>query len=171
MGHSLEARKGVQSFTSSLPDAHSYKTAWKYHEQWVCCGVYKNVKIHKISLKTHRLDLKCILIKFHEDIPNGPKYYLDLGIKFTECDLCTCKVCSCYFQQFRRRFIFTTKIQYLTFDIALGVNFTRYVAQYLIYHVTYAPAKFDNATSKGLRGDALTSRYIIWPLISEWQPH
>ena len=35
------------------------------------------------------------------------------------------------------------------------------VAQYPLHHVTSAPAKFGNAMSKGLGGDALTRKYMI----------
>ena len=59
------------------------------------------------------------------------------------------------------------KVRYVTFDLDLrkmnyqentlfdldpkvmGVNVTQNVAQYLGLHVTYAPAKFDVATSHG----------------------
>ena len=35
------------------------------------------------------------------------------------------------------------------FDIDLGVKVTQNIAQYPWHHVTYAPAKFDIATSHG----------------------
>ena len=81
----------------------------------------------------------------------------------TSCDLCTCKVWSCYIQWFRRRCI-CKEIHYLTFDLDIKVKWND--AQYLLgslHHVTYAPAKFEVATSIGLGGDAFTRKYIIWP--------
>ena len=39
------------------------------------------------------------------------------------------------------------KIQYLTFDLDLGVKFTQNVAQYPLHHVTYSATKFEVATS------------------------
>ena len=35
------------------------------------------------------------------------------------------------------------------FDLEIGVKVTQNVAQYHRHHVTYAPAKFDIATSHG----------------------
>ena len=46
------------------------------------------------------------------------------------------------------------KIHYLTFD--LGVKVTRNVTQYPLHHVIYASAKFEVATSNGLREDTIT---------------
>ena len=51
----------------------------------------------------------------------------------------------------------------LTFGVdpkVKGVKVTQNVAQYPLHHVTYAPTKFDVATSKGL-GDAFTRKNII----------
>ena len=42
-----------------------------------------------------------------------------------------------------------------------GVKVTQNVAQYPRLYVTYAPAKFDVATSHGLGEDAFTRKYII----------
>ena len=42
------------------------------------------------------------------------------------------------------------------FDLDLGVNVTQNVAQYPWHHVTYAPTKFDIATSHGWGEDAFT---------------
>ena len=42
----------------------------------------------------------------------------------------------------------------MTFDIDLGVKVTQNIAQYPLHHVTYAPVKFEVATSNGLGGDA-----------------
>ena len=44
----------------------------------------------------------------------------------------------------------------------MGVKATRDVAQYHLHYVTYAPAKFEAATSNGL-GDVFTRKYIIGP--------
>ena len=35
--------------------------------------------------------------------------------------------------------------------------------QYLQNDMTYAPAKFEVATSNSLGGDAFTRKFIIWP--------
>ena len=63
-------------------------------------------------------------------------------VSSTLCDLCTCEVFSCYIQWIRRRYIFK-KIHCLTFE--RDVKDTRNVAQYPLYHVTYAHAKFEVA--------------------------
>ena len=42
-----------------------------------------------------------------------------------------------------------------------GVKVTQNVAQYPRYHMTYAPAKFEVATSHGYGEDAFTRKYII----------
>ena len=55
---------------------------------------------------------------------------------------CTCKVWSCYAQQFRE--CIYKKIQYVTFDLELSVKVSRSVAQYTLHHVTYSPAKVWN---------------------------
>ena len=47
------------------------------------------------------------------------------------------------------------------FDLDLGVNVTRNVAQRLLHHVTYAPTEFKVTASKGLGGDAFTRKFII----------
>ena len=96
------------------------------------------------------------------------------------CDLCTCVVCNCYIQLFRRIFIYK-KIHYmtltlgsekycpilstsrdistckvlsccLTFDLDLEVKVTLNIAQYSLHHVIYASAKFKNAGSNDLEG-------------------
>ena len=46
------------------------------------------------------------------------------------------------------------------FDLDLGVKVTQNVAQYPRHHVTYAPAKFDIATSHGGGEDAFTRKDI-----------
>ena len=45
------------------------------------------------------------------------------------------------------------------FDLDPKVNVAQNVAQCPLHHVTYAVT-----TSKGLRGDAFTRKYILWPL-------
>ena len=89
---------------------------------------------------------------------------LDLGgqghkkccpVRSTSCDLCTYRVLSYYVKRFRRRSIYK-KIQYLTFDLGLGVKVTQNVAQYPLHHVTYSATKFEVATSNRLGGDTFT---------------
>ena len=46
------------------------------------------------------------------------------------------------------------------FDLDLGVKVTQNAAQYPRHHLTYAPAKFDIATSHGSGEDAFTRKYI-----------
>ena len=81
----------------------------------------------------------------------------------TSCDLCTYRVWSYYVKSFRRRSIYK-KIQYLTFDLDLGVKVTQNVAQYPLHHVTYPATKFEVARSNRLGGDTFTRKYIIWSL-------
>ena len=64
----------------------------------------------------------------------------------TSCELCTCKVSSCYCQ---------------LFDPDLGVKVIGNVAQCPLHHVTYAHTKFEVITSKSLGGDAFILKYII----------
>ena len=73
----------------------------------------------------------------------------------TSCDLCTYRVLSFYVKRFRRRSIYK-KIQYLTFDLDLGVKVTQNVAQYPLHHVTYLATKFEVAMSNCLGGDTFT---------------
>ena len=47
------------------------------------------------------------------------------------------------------------------FDLDLGVKITQIGAQYPQHHVTYAPTKFEVATSNPLGGDTFTRKYII----------
>ena len=78
-----------------------------------------------------------------------------LPVPLTSCDLCSGKIWSCYFEKFMRRCIYK-KINYLTFDLNLGVKVTRNVTQYPLHHVIYAPTKFQVATSNGLGEDTIT---------------
>ena len=48
-----------------------------------------------------------------------------------------------------------------SFDLDLGVKVTQNVVQYPLQHVTYAPAKFEVATSNSLGEDTFTRKYII----------
>ena len=57
------------------------------------------------------------------------------------------------------------KIQYLTFDVDLGVKVTQNVARYPLHHVTYSATKFEVATSNGLGAKTFTRKYNIWPLL------
>ena len=47
------------------------------------------------------------------------------------------------------------------YDLDLGVKVTQNVVLYLPNHITYAPAKFEVATSNNLGEDAFTRKYII----------
>ena len=47
------------------------------------------------------------------------------------------------------------------FDLDFGVKVTQNVAQYPRHPVTYAPTKFDIATSHGKGEDTFTRKYII----------
>ena len=44
--------------TLSLPNTNSYKIEWKYHEEWVSIGLYKNVNYKKICIKQRAISLK-----------------------------------------------------------------------------------------------------------------
>ena len=50
-------------------------------------------------------------------------------------------------------------LHYLTLKLILGQG--QSVAQYLLHYVTYAPAKFEVATSNRLRGDEFKRKYIL----------
>ena len=93
-------------------------------------------------------------IKWHW--PSGQGHTKCCQVPSTSCDLCTYRVWSYLVKSFRRRSIYK-KIQYLTFDIDLGVKVTQNVAQYPLHHVTYSATKFKVATSNQLGGDAFTS--------------
>ena len=63
--HNLETKKvGIiilMRDTLSLPNTHSYKIAWRYHEQWVSYTVYKNVitqNKHKTQSNGHSCKIK-----------------------------------------------------------------------------------------------------------------
>ena len=47
------------------------------------------------------------------------------------------------------------------FNLDLRVMVTQNVAQYILFHMTYAPAKFEVATSNSLGEDACTRNYIF----------
>ena len=49
------------------------------------------------------------------------------------------------------------------YDLDLVVKVTQNVVQYPLNHMTYAPAKFEVATSNSLGEDGFTRKYIIWP--------
>ena len=89
---------------------------------------------------------------------------LDLGgqghmkccpVPSTSCNLCTYRVWSYHTKRFRTRGIYK-KIQYLTFNLDLGVKVIQNVAQYPLHHVTYSATKFEVATYNRLGGDTFT---------------
>ena len=49
----------------------------------------------------------------------------------------------------------------ILFDLDLGVNVTRNVAQCPLHHVTYAGIKLEVNTSKGLGGDTFTRNVTV----------
>ena len=53
------------------------------------------------------------------------------------------------------------EIQYLTFDLDLGVKVTLNVAQYPLRHVTHPATKFEVARSNQLGGDTFTRKLNI----------
>ena len=62
------------------------------------------------------------------------------------CDLCTSKILMLLHPMVKEKM----HLQENTlFDLNLGVKVTQNVAKYPRHHVTYAPAKFDIATSHG----------------------
>ena len=79
----------------------------------------------------------------------------------TSCDLCIYRVWSYYVKSFRKRSTYK-RIQYLTFDLDLGVSVTQNDAQCPLHHVTYPATKFEVATSNRLGGDTFTRKYTIW---------
>ena len=63
------------------------------------------------------------------------------------------------YNRLRRRYIYK-KIHNLTFDLYIGVNVTRNVAQYILHHVYYPATKFEVATSNRLGGDAFAKNTL-----------
>ena len=98
---------------------------WSFCGQWLRRWITK--KIHYLTLTPRS---------------RGQGHTKCCPVPSTSCDLCTSKVWYCYILWLRRRCIYM-KIHYLTFKV------TQNVAQYHRHHVTYAPAKFDMATSRG----------------------
>ena len=47
----------------------------------------------------------------------------------------------------------------------LGIKVIRYIAQYSLYNVTFAPVKFEVVTSNGLGGDAFTRKYSFFSIL------
>ena len=122
----------------------------------------------------HQQSLKLLHPRVKEKmcLQENTLFDLDLGgqghrkpcpVPSTSCDLCTYRVWSYYVKRFRRR-SFYKKIQYLTFDLDLGVKVTQNVAQYPLHHVTYSATKFEIATVNPLGGDTFTRKYITRPL-------
>ena len=70
------------------------------------------------------------------------------------------KFLSCYVQQFRRRCIYK-KVHYLHSTLRSRSN--KMLPSTLPHHVTYAPVKFEAATSSSFGGFAFTRKNIIWP--------
>ena len=56
---------------------------------------------------------------------------------------------------------FTRKYIISPLTLILGHGQTQKVAQYPLYHMTYATAKFEVAMSNGLGGNAFTKNYFI----------
>ena len=54
---------------------------------------------------------------------------------------------------------------FFTFDLVLGVKVTQNDGQFTLHNVTYAAAKIEVATSKGL-GDAFTRKIYYLTLVS-----
>ena len=92
----------------------------------------------------------------------GSRSHKICPVPSTSCDLFSYKVWSCYIKRLRRRCIYK-KIQYLTFDLDLGVKVTLNVTQHLLHHVTYSATNFEVAMSNRLGGDTFTIKYNIWP--------
>ena len=126
----------------------------------------------KIMWPMHQLSLILLHTRVKEKmhLQENTLFDLDLGgqchkkccpVPSTSSDLCTYIVLSYYVKRFWRRSIYK-KIQYLTFDLDLGVKVTQNVAQYPLHHVTYSATKFEVATSNRLGGDTFTRKYIIW---------
>ena len=119
-----------------------------------CCQLPR----HHVTYAPAKLDVAHPMVKEKMHLQENTLFDLDLGgqghkiccpVPSTSCDLCTYRVfLSYYVKWFRRRSIYK-KVQYLTFDLDLGVKVTQNVAQYPQHHVTYAPAKFDIATYQG----------------------
>ena len=53
------------------------------------------------------------------------------------------------------------EIQYLTFDLDLGVKVMQNVAQYPLHYVSYSATNFEVATSNRLGGETITRKYNI----------
>ena len=75
----------------------------------------------------------------------------------TSCDLCTTSLMLLHTMVKEKIHLQENTL----FDLDLGVKVTQNAAQYSRHHVTYAPAKFDIATSDCLGEDAYTRKYII----------
>ena len=53
------------------------------------------------------------------------------------------------------------EIQYLTFDLDIGVKVTQNVAQYTLHHVTHPATKFEVARSNHSGGDIFTRKFDL----------
>ena len=56
------------------------------------------------------------------------------------------------------------------YDLDLVVKVTHNDVQYPLNHMTYAPAKFEVATSNSLGEDGFTRKYIICQGYTKWCP-
>ena len=71
-----------------------------------------------------------------------------------------------YFSNFPYVYMFNTRLQlhipaFLPLTLTLGLRSYKMPPHYPLHHVTYAPAKFEVATSNGLRGDAFTRKTLF----------
>ena len=130
--------------------------------------IYK--KIHYLTSRSHEMfpstlyimwiiklqSMKLLYLSVYEEKHLQEMHYLTLTIgqgntkccpvPSTSCDLFSYKVWSCYVKRLRRRCIYK-KIQYLSFDLDIGVKVTWNITQYPLHYVTYSATKFIVATS------------------------
>ena len=97
----------------------------------------------------------CTITNFHLFYlwPWGQGHKKCCPIPSTSCELCCCKVWSCYIHVFRWMYASTRK--YIIWPWVTWI-----VAKYPLHHVTCALAKLEVATFNGLGGDASTRKYI-----------
>ena len=79
------------------------------------------------------------------------------------CNQSICKVWSCYVHGLGGD-AFTRKNIISPLTLILGQEQTRNFAQYLLHHMTYAPAKFEVAMPNGLGRNAFTRN--TWPKVN-----
>ena len=155
-------------YVSTLIFVYKYSLWKKKHNLYrmfdTTCRIHVHVQGQTQNVAQYSLHhMTCYApAKFEAAIPNSlggnaftRNIWFDLGptsrsheaLPSTSCDLCTCKVWNCYDKWLRR--CITKKIHYLTLTQRSRVKVTQNIAQYPRLHVTYAPAKFDVATSHG----------------------